>query len=110
MKTKNALTIVAAVAAAMFAQASFAQASAPASRAEVKAETKAAEKAGKLTPAGEGAAPVAKSDEKSTMTRAERKAATKASCAGLSKTCGWCFNPSKKLALRTLFAQKALPI
>ena len=45
---KNALTIVAAVAAAMFAQGAFAQASAP-TRAEVKAETKAAAK----TPAGE---------------------------------------------------------
>ena len=56
MKMKNALTVVAAVAAAMFAQASFAQAaSAPASRADVKAETKAAAKEGKLTPAGEGA-------------------------------------------------------
>ena len=42
MKTKIALTVVAA-AVAMFAQGAFAQASAP-SRAEVKAETKAAEK------------------------------------------------------------------
>ena len=64
MQMKNALTIVAAVAAAMFAQATFAQASAP-SRADVKAETKAAEKAGKLTPAGEGAAPTDKSTAKS---------------------------------------------
>ena len=55
MKMKNALTVVAAVAAAMFAQASFAQASAPAARADVKADTKAAAKDGKLTPAGEGA-------------------------------------------------------
>ena len=54
MQIKNALTIVAAVAASMFAQATFAQATAPASRADVKAETKAAEKAGTLTPAGEG--------------------------------------------------------
>jgi hypothetical protein len=37
MKIQNALTVVAAVAAAMFAQATFAQASAPATRAEVKA-------------------------------------------------------------------------
>ena len=65
-------TIVAAVAAAMFAQASFAQASAPAARAEVKAETKAAEKAGKLTPAGEGAGPTDKATAKSSKTRAER--------------------------------------
>ena len=76
MQMKNALTIVAAVAAAMFTQASFAQASAPASRAEVKSETMAAEKAGKLTPAGEGSAPVEKSNAKSTKTRAERKAET----------------------------------
>ncbi|MBC7732889.1 MAG: hypothetical protein H7306_13470, partial [Bacteriovorax sp.] len=49
MQMKNALTIVAAVAAAMFAQASFAQAtSAPATRAEVKADTKAAAKAKEL--------------------------------------------------------------
>ena len=75
---KNALTLVAAVAAAMFAQGALAQdaASSP-TRADVKAETKAAGKAGKLTPAGEGptaAAPAASS----TKTRAERKAATKA--------------------------------
>lgn len=76
MTMKNTLTVVAAVAAAMFTQASFAQASAPASRAEVKSETRAAEKAGKLTPAGEGSAPVEKSNAKSTKTRAERKAET----------------------------------
>ena len=59
MTMKNALTVVAAVAAAMFAQATFAAdaASAPAARADVKAETKAAAKDKKLTPAGEGAAP-----------------------------------------------------
>ena len=51
MKTKLALSaIVAAV--AVFSQSAFAQASSP-TRAEVKAETKAAEKSGKLTPAGE---------------------------------------------------------
>ena len=54
MQMKNALTIVAAVGAAMFAQGSFAQASAPASRADVKAETKAAVKAGTTIKAGEG--------------------------------------------------------
>ncbi|MES2099069.1 MAG: hypothetical protein V4569_04560 [Pseudomonadota bacterium] len=78
MTMKNTLTIVAAVAAAMFAQASFAQASAPAARADVKAETKAAAKEHKLTPAGEGAAPVEKSTAKSTKTRDERKAETQA--------------------------------
>ena len=51
MKTKLALSaIVAAV--AVFSQSAFAQASSP-TRAEVKAETRAAEKSGKLTPAGE---------------------------------------------------------
>ena len=67
---KNALTIVAAAAAAIFAQGVYAQASAP-TRAEVKAETKAAPKA----PAGENvpAAP----DTKSNTTRMDRKAATK---------------------------------
>ena len=58
------------------AQAAFAQASAPPSRADVKAETKAAEKAGKLTPAGEGTAPAEAPGAKSTKTRAERKAET----------------------------------
>jgi Domain of unknown function (DUF4148) len=77
MQMKNALTVVAAVAAAMFAQASFAQASSP-SRADVKAETKAAEKSGQLTPAGEGSAPVAKSTAKSTTPRSTVKAETKA--------------------------------
>ncbi len=78
MQMKNALTIVAAVGAAMFAQGSFAQASAPASRADVKAETMAAAKEKKLTPAGEGATPTDKAATKSTMSAAERKAATKA--------------------------------
>ncbi len=54
MKMKNVLTVVASAAFAVFAQGAFAQASAPVSRAEVKAETKAAEKAGTLTPAGQG--------------------------------------------------------
>src|SRR5262249_27980693 len=70
LKMKNALTIVAAAAAAIFAQGVYAQASAP-TRAEVKAETKAAPKAA----AGENipAAP----DTKSNTTRMERKATTK---------------------------------
>jgi len=77
MKNQIALgAIVAAV--AVFSQGAFAQASAP-SRAEVKAETKAAEKSGALVPAGEG--PGAMGKQPSTMsdkTRAERKATTKA--------------------------------
>jgi hypothetical protein len=64
------------LASATFAHVALAQASAPVSRSAVKAETKAAEKAGKLTPAGEGAAPVEKSTTPSTKTRAQRKAET----------------------------------
>jgi FlaG/FlaF family flagellin (archaellin) len=89
MKMKNVLTVVAAAAFAVFAQGAFAQASAPASRADVKSETKAAEKAGQLTPAGQGAAPMEKSTTKSTKTRAERKAETKmARDAGTLKPAG----------------------
>ena len=51
MKTKLVLGAVAA-AVAVFTQGAFAQASSP-SRADVKAETKAAEKNRQLTPAGE---------------------------------------------------------
>ena len=60
MQMKNALTIVAAVAAAMFAQATFAQAASSPTRADVKAETKAAAKDGKLAPAGDAPAPAKK--------------------------------------------------
>lgn len=70
----NLLKFAAAICAALFAHA--AQASAPPSRADVKAETRAAEQAGKLTPAGEGAAPTERSTTASTKTRAERKAET----------------------------------
>jgi hypothetical protein len=73
---KFAMNATIAVAASVFAQFALAQASAPVSRADVKAETRAAEKAGKLAPAGEGSAPMEKSTEKSTKTRAERKAET----------------------------------
>jgi len=76
MKMKTALTVLAA-AAAVFAQGAFAQASAPASRAEIKAETAAAEKAGKLTPAGEGPGNLTKAPSTSSdTTRAARKAKT----------------------------------
>jgi hypothetical protein len=69
--------LVASIAAAAMSIAAVAQDNTPpASRAEVKAETKAAEKAGKLTPAGEGAAPTEKATTKSTKTRAQRKAET----------------------------------
>ena len=75
MKTKLALSaIVAAV--AVFSQSAFAQASSP-TRAEVKAETRAAEKSGKLTPAGEATPKSPAPAATSTKTRAERKAETK---------------------------------
>ena len=79
MKTKNVLTVVAAAALAVFAQGVFAQTTAPANRAEVKAETKAAEKAGKLTPAGEGPGAMSSgASGPSTKDRMERKDETKA--------------------------------
>ncbi len=71
MKTKNALTLIAAVSTALFAQATLAQSTManPASgptpaRAEVKAETRAAAQTGQLTPAGQGVKP---KDSTSTM-------------------------------------------
>ena len=75
MKTKLVLGAVAA-AVAVFSQGAFAQASSP-SRADVKAETKAAEKSGKLTPAGEatGSTSPGKGSE---TTKEARKAQTKA--------------------------------
>lgn len=70
--------LLAVVATAFVSQASFAQNDpAPASRAEIKAETRAAEKAGKLTPAGEGVKPTQPGGAQSTKTRAERKAETR---------------------------------
>jgi hypothetical protein len=51
-------------------------ATAPGSRAEVKAETRAAERAGHLTPAGEGRPTDGTSNFKSSKTRAERKSET----------------------------------
>ena len=79
MKTKSVLTVVAAAAIAVFAQGVFAQASAP-TRADVKAETKAAEKSGALTPAGQGpgAASTEKAGTSAKKTRAERRAEAKA--------------------------------
>ena len=76
--SKNVLTVVAAAAFAVFAQGAFAQASSP-SRADVKAETKAAEKSGKLTPAGEGpGAMTSGTAGKSDLSREERKTQAKA--------------------------------
>ena len=76
----NVLTVVAAAALSVFAQGTFAQASSP-SRADVKAETKAAQKAGELAPAGEGGTKKrekAEKSSKSSLTREERKAQAKA--------------------------------
>jgi hypothetical protein len=77
MFTKTHLAIaVAAAAASMLWTAAFGQSNAPLTRAEVKAETRAAEKAGKLVPAGEG--PEFAVSTKSNTTRAKRKADTRA--------------------------------
>jgi hypothetical protein len=75
MFTKTSLAVAAATA-SLLCTAAFAQSDAPLTRAEVKAETRAAEKDGKLVPAGEGPAfPVS---TKSNTTRAKRKADTRA--------------------------------
>lgn len=72
-------TLAAAIAAAVFSNGAFAQDSAPpASRAAIKAETRAAEKAGKLIPAGEGSPVDPSLSSRSNKTRAERKAETRA--------------------------------
>lgn len=76
MKHHPIRTLVALAAAACVGQVAFAQASAPLSRAEVKAETRAAEKARQLTPAGPGSPTAGTPRGPSTTTRAERKAET----------------------------------
>ena len=64
---------------AVFAQTAFAQASAPVTREQRKAETAAANKAGKLAPAGEGPGAMAtQPTTPSDKTRADRKAQTQA--------------------------------
>ena len=71
-------TLAAAIAAAVFSGAAFSQDSAPpASRAAIKAETRAAEKAGKLTPAGEGRPVDPALYSHTNKTRADRKAETR---------------------------------
>jgi hypothetical protein len=72
MKLKTTLSLVAAAAVALFSHGAFAQEK---TRAEVKSETAAANKAGKIT-TGDLDAPVAK--PKSTANRADVKAETKA--------------------------------
>ena len=73
MTMKTVLSIVAAAAVALLSAPSFAQEKA---RADVKAETKDANKAKQLTPAGE-AGPAAPKEAKSTKARADVKAETK---------------------------------
>ena len=71
-------TLAAAMAAAVFSSGAFSQdGAAPASRAAVKAETRAAEKAHKLTPAGEGSPVDPSLNVRSNKTRADRKAETR---------------------------------
>jgi hypothetical protein len=75
MFTKSVVKAATVCAASLFCHAVLAQtSSAPISRAQVKAETRAAEKAGELTPAGQG--PQFKVSPNSTKTRAQRKAET----------------------------------
>lgn len=77
MSSKSVLVAALAAVATFCWQSAMAQASAPLSRAQVKVETRAAEKAGQLTPAGQGGAPMAKASEPGpAKTRAQRKAET----------------------------------
>ena len=80
MSSKFILVAALATAATLCWESASAQASGPVSREQRKAETAAANKAGKLTPAGQGGAPVDKSAAATgpTKTRAERKAETAA--------------------------------
>ena len=75
MSSNPVVTTAALFTASLFCHAVMAQtSSAPVTRAEVKAETRAAEKAGQLTPAGQG--PQIKISPRSTKTREQRKAET----------------------------------
>jgi hypothetical protein len=79
MSLKPVLMATIAMAATLTWQSAAAQASAPVSREQRKAETAAANKAGELTPAGGGAAPVAKSTAKGpTKSREQTKSETAA--------------------------------
>ena len=79
MSSKSILVSALAVAATLAWQSVSAQsASEPVSRQQRKAETAAANKAGQLTPAGQGGAPQAKSTAKSTVSREQRKRETAA--------------------------------
>jgi hypothetical protein len=76
MFSKSILVATLATAAALAWQSAAAQASGPVTREQRKAETAAANKSGQLTPAGQGAAPQAKTTTASTKTREQRKAET----------------------------------
>jgi len=69
--------LVAATLMLAFAPIAFSQGAASPSRAEVKAETRALEKSGKLTPAGEGTSSGPEKNFQSSKTRAERKSETR---------------------------------
>jgi hypothetical protein len=69
--------IALAIGSVAFTPVAFAQGEQPLTRAEVKSETRALEKAGQLTPAGEGSPVGPEKNFKSTKTRADRKAETK---------------------------------
>jgi hypothetical protein len=75
MSSKPVLTAAALLTASLLNHTVMAQtSSAPLTRAEVKSDTRAAERAGDLTPAGQG--PQFKVSPKSTRTRAQEKAET----------------------------------
>ena len=76
MTSKSILVSALAITAALAWQSVSAQASAPVSREQRKAETAKMNEAGELTPAGGGEAPKAKSTAKSTVSREQRKAET----------------------------------
>jgi len=77
MSSKFILVATLATAATLTWQSASAQASAPVSREQRKAETAAMNESGQLTPAGGGEAPKAKSKQApSSMTREQRKAET----------------------------------
>ena len=80
MSSKFILVATLATAATLAWQSAAAQASAPVSREQRKAETTAANKAGQLTPAGQGGAPASKSAATAgtPVSREQRKAETAA--------------------------------
>ena len=78
MFSKSTLVAVTTLLVTLAWQSALAQASAPVTREQRKAETAAANKSGQLTAPGVGGAPQAKSTATSTKTREERKAETAA--------------------------------